>query len=96
MIGSLLGGYLSDLTVERWIAKRNGLRLPKDRLNCILPNLFAILPVSELLYGWALHKGFGSLALPVVMAVLMGIGIEGSFAGLNTYTGGMDSSGMNQ
>lgn len=94
MIGGLLGGYLSDRTVQRWIIKRNGVRLPKDRLNCILPNLFAILPLSELLYGWALHQGFGDLALPVVMAVLMGIGLEGSFAGLTTYTGGKHVSNL--
>lgn len=88
IVGSLVGGRLSDRTVKQWIAKRDGLRLPKDRLNSSLVHLFIVLPISMLLYGWSLEKNFGGLALPIVMAFWIGVGLMGAFNGLNTYTAG--------
>ena len=88
VVGSLVGGRFSDHTVKRYIEKRNGVRLPKDRLNSGLVNFFFILPLSILLYGWCLDKDFGGLALPIVMAFWIGVGLMGAFNGLNTYTGG--------
>ena len=35
IIGTLVGGRYSDWTVKRWIIKREGTRLPQDRLNGI-------------------------------------------------------------
>ncbi|GKZ20535.1 hypothetical protein AbraIFM66951_005860 [Aspergillus brasiliensis] len=86
IVGSLVGGRISDHTMNRYIAKRNGIRLPKDRLNSGLPYLLLALPVSMLLYGWCLQKGFGGLALPVVLALLIGAGLMGAWNGLNTYS----------
>ncbi|OJJ96046.1 hypothetical protein ASPACDRAFT_35478 [Aspergillus aculeatus ATCC 16872] len=85
VLGSLIGGRLSDQTVKRYITARGGIRLPKDRLNSGLPYLFIVLPVSMVLYGWCLQKGFGGLALPVVLACLIGAGLMGAWNGLNTY-----------
>lgn len=89
--GSLIGGRLSDHTVKRYIAKRDGVRLPKDRLNSGLPYMFLLLPISMLLYGWCLEKEFGGLALPVVLAFLIGTGLMGSWNGLNTYSAGLNN-----
>lgn len=88
VVGSLVGGKLSDRTVKRWIAKRDGLRLPKDRLNSGMVYFFLILPISTLLYGWGLDRNFGGLALAVVMAFWIGVGLMGAWNGLNTYTAG--------
>lgn len=88
IVGSLVGGRFSDRTVKRYIAKRNGVRLPKDRLNSGLIHLFAVLPISTLLYGWGLDRNFGGLALAVVMAFWIGVGLMGAWNGLNTYTAG--------
>ncbi|KAH8901638.1 putative MFS transporter [Thozetella sp. PMI_491] len=84
--GSLIGGRLSDHTVKRYIAKREGVRLPRDRLNSGILYLIGILPISMLLYGWCLDKEFGGLALPIVMSFWIGTGLLGAWNGLNTYT----------
>lgn len=88
IVGSLVGGRLSDRTVKRWIAKRNGLRLPKDRLNSGIAYLFFILPISVLLYGWGLDEEFGGLTLAIIMTFWIGVGLMGAWNGLNTYTSG--------
>lgn len=88
VVGSLVGGRFSDREVKRWIAKRNGVRLPKDRLNSGLVYMFVVLPIATLLYGWGLDKNFGGLALAVVMAFWLGVGLMGAWNGLNTYTAG--------
>jgi MFS family permease len=88
IVGSLVGGRLSDRTVKQYIEKRGGLRLPKDRLNSSLIHMFVVLPGSMLLYGWGLDKQFGGLALPIVMAFWIGVGLMGAWNGLNTYTAG--------
>lgn len=85
-VGSVVGGRFSDRTVKRYMAKREGVRLPKDRLNSGLSGLFVVLPISMLLYGWSLDKEFGGLALPIVAGFWVGVGLMGTFNALNTYT----------
>jgi hypothetical protein len=87
-VGSVVGGRFSDRTVKRYIVKRDGVRIPKDRLNSGLSGLFVLLPIAELLYGWSLQKEFGGLALPIVAAFWIGTGLMGTFNALNTYTAG--------
>ncbi|KAH7161865.1 major facilitator superfamily domain-containing protein [Dactylonectria macrodidyma] len=84
--GSIIGGHFSDRTVKYYLAKREGMRLPKDRLNSGLVYMLIILPISLLLYGWGLEKKFGGLALPIIMAFWIGVGLLGAWNGLNTYT----------
>ncbi|KAF3019259.1 hypothetical protein E8E14_005224 [Neopestalotiopsis sp. 37M] len=85
-VGSVVGGRFSDRTVKRYMAKREGVRLPKDRLNSGLSGLFIVLPISMLLYGWSLDRKFGGLALPIVAGFWVGVGLMGTFNALNTYT----------
>ncbi|KAH8901298.1 putative MFS transporter [Thozetella sp. PMI_491] len=85
LVGSIVGGRLSDRAVKHYIEKRNGIRLPKDRLNGGLVGLFIVLPISMLLFGWSLQQKLGGLALPIVAAFWIGIGLMGTFNGLNTY-----------
>ncbi|KAJ5908883.1 hypothetical protein N7495_001565 [Penicillium taxi] len=86
LIGSVMGGKLSDRAVIKWIRKRNGVRLPQDRLNSGLATLFAVLPASTLIYSWTLQEGVGGMAVPIIAAFSAGIGLLGSFNGLNTYS----------
>ncbi|KZF24913.1 synaptic vesicle transporter [Xylona heveae TC161] len=86
LVGSILGGRFSDRTVKRYIKKRNGVRLPQDRLNSGLLTLFFVLPAASLIYGWTLQKEVGGIALPIICAFFGGAGLMGSFNGLNTYT----------
>ncbi|KAL4910397.1 hypothetical protein BDW74DRAFT_173854 [Aspergillus multicolor] len=86
IVGSLVGGRLSDHTVKRYIRKRDGVRLPKDRLNSGFVYFFAVLPISMILYGWCLEREFGGLALPIILAFLIGTGLMGAWNGLNTYS----------
>ena len=87
-MGSILGGQLSDRTVRKYIEKRNGFRLPQDRLKSGLLPLFLVLPIAALLYGWTLQEEVGGLAVPVITAFAGGMGLMGSFNGLNTYAAG--------
>ncbi|OBT65809.1 hypothetical protein VE03_03331 [Pseudogymnoascus sp. 23342-1-I1] len=82
------GGRLSDRTVKRYIVKRNGVRLPRDRLNSGLLTLFFVLPAATLIYGWTLEKEVGGMAVPIISAFWGGAGLMGSFNALNTYTAG--------
>lgn len=66
MLGSMIGGALSDRTVKQYIKKRNGLRLPQERLNACLPAFFLLLPLGTLVFGWSLQLEVGGMALPVI------------------------------
>lgn len=88
LIGSVLGGKLSDRAVKRWIQKRNGVRLPQDRLNSGLTTLFGVVPISALIYGWTLQEQVGGMPVPIISAFFAGVGLLGSFNGLNTYSAG--------
>ncbi|KAJ5721037.1 uncharacterized protein N7483_008971 [Penicillium malachiteum] len=85
-IGSVLGGRLSDRAVRKWIVKRNGVRLPQDRLNSGLATLFLVLPIGILIYSWTLEEGVGGMPVPIIAAFFAAIGLMGSFNGLNTYS----------
>ncbi|GIJ99036.1 hypothetical protein Aspvir_001160 [Aspergillus viridinutans] len=85
LLGSIVGGRLSDRTVKRYIARRGGLRLPQDRLNSGLATLCGVLPIAVLVYGWTLETRAGGMAVPVIAAFWAGVGLMGSFNGLNTY-----------
>ncbi|CAM1501484.1 Fc.00g034680.m01.CDS01 [Cosmosporella sp. VM-42] len=86
LIGSTIGGKLSDQTVKRYIRKRNGLRLPEDRLNSSLPAILVVLPLGTLLYGWSVQNRLGGMALPIVSSFAQGVGLMASFSGLNTFS----------
>ncbi|KAG7124947.1 Quinidine resistance protein 3 like [Verticillium longisporum] len=86
LIGSTIGGRLSDHTVRRYIKKRNGLRLPRDRLKSSFPAIFIVLPLGTLLFGWSLGREVGDWAAPGIGAFLAGLGLMASFSGLNTYS----------
>ncbi|KAL4896219.1 putative MFS transporter [Aspergillus ambiguus] len=85
LIGSIVGGRLSDRTVRRYIARRDGLRLPQDRLNSGLATLFGVLPIAALIYGWTLQEEKGGMVVPIISAFFGGWGLMGSFNSLNTY-----------
>jgi hypothetical protein len=88
LVGSVVGGKLSDHAVKKWIIKRNGVRLPQDRLNSGIATLFGVLPVATLIYGWTLEEEVGGMVVPIIAAFFAGVGLMGSFNGLNTYTAG--------
>ncbi|QIX00409.1 hypothetical protein AMS68_005926 [Peltaster fructicola] len=85
LVGTLIGGRLSDHTVRSWIKQRAGLRLPQDRLRSGFVSWFLIIPAASLIFGWGVDKQVGGLALPIVTAFFSAAGILSAFAGLNTY-----------
>ncbi|CAG8055701.1 unnamed protein product [Penicillium olsonii] len=86
LVGSVVGGKLSDRAVKKWILKRNGVRLPQDRLNSGLATLFGVLPAATLIYGWTLEEEVGGMAVPIIAAFFAGAGLMGAFNALNTYS----------
>ncbi|KAF9871329.1 major facilitator superfamily transporter [Colletotrichum karsti] len=85
LLGSMIGGALSDRTVKQYIRMRSGQRLPQDRLNSSLPALFVVLPIGTLAYGWSLQGEIGGIPLLVISSFVQGFGLMWSFSGLNTY-----------
>jgi hypothetical protein len=53
--------------------------------------LFLVLPGATLVYAWSLQEEKGGMALPIVAAFVAGVGLMGSFNGLNTYAAGLIS-----
>jgi hypothetical protein len=88
LVGSTVGGKISDVVVKRYMRKRNGQRIPEDRLNSSLVSVLIILPLGTLLYGWSVYHRLGGMALPIVSAFIQGFGLMASFSGLNTYAAG--------
>jgi hypothetical protein len=88
LVGSLLGGQMSDATVRKYI-KTRGYRLPQDRLKSGLIMLFAVLPGATLVYAWTLQEEKGGMAVPIIAGFFGGMGLMGSFNGLNTYAAGL-------
>ncbi|RBQ90832.1 hypothetical protein VDGD_09627 [Verticillium dahliae] len=84
LLGSLVGGRLSDHIVKFWM-KRRGFRLWEDRLRGSFILLGLALPGSTLLYGWTVDRGFGGIGLPVVCMFVQGISQTSAFPSLNTY-----------
>jgi MFS family permease len=89
LVGTVIGGRYSDMTVRKWISKR-GERLPQDRLRAGMVAFFFVIPVSSLIYGWGLQCGSCStsktgLALPIVTSFFTAAGLLAAFASLNTY-----------
>ena len=84
LLGTVIGGRWSDLTVRKWIARR-GFRLPQDRLRSGMPAFFFLIPVSSLIYGWGLQYEVGGLGLPLVTAFFSAMGLLVAFASVNTY-----------
>jgi MFS family permease len=90
LLGTVIGGRLSDHTVRRWIVERGGVRLPQDRLNSGRLCFLLIIPAASLVYGWGLQcidfsKLSGGLAFPMVFAFIIAAGQLAAFACLNTY-----------
>ena len=91
ILGTLVGGRYSDRTVKQWIIRRDGTRLPQDRLNSGMWSFFLVVPAASLAYGWSLDAkddSVGWLALPIVSAFFVAAGLLAAFASLNTYCAG--------
>jgi MFS family permease len=88
LLGSIVGGRLSDRTVRRYIARRGGVRLPQDRLNSGLLTMLLVMPAAALVYGWTLQEERGGMPVPIVAAFVGGFALMGSFNSLNTYAAG--------
>jgi MFS family permease len=88
LLGTILGGRLSDMMVKHWIRKRNGLRLPEDRLRGGVVSFFILMPAGYLAFGWGIECDECSrtrLAVPIITAFVVAAGIFDAMTSLNTY-----------
>ncbi|KOS20533.1 Quinidine resistance protein 3 [Escovopsis weberi] len=84
-LGTFMGGRWADMTVKRWIKRRNGERVPEDRLRSAIPFMAVIMPASILIYGWAVDRAVGGIPLPVIALFVQGVGQLFAFPSLNSY-----------
>ncbi|KAF4629169.1 hypothetical protein G7Y89_g8974 [Cudoniella acicularis] len=52
ILGTFLGGRYADHITITWAQKRNGIRVPEDRLRSALPFMGILIPSCMLIYGW--------------------------------------------
>lgn len=84
IVGVFFGGRWADRTVQVWI-KRRGKRVPEDRLRSSFVAMGLIIPISILIYGWAIEKQKGGIPLPVICMFAQGFAQMICFPSLNTY-----------
>jgi hypothetical protein len=85
LVGTFLGGRYADHMVKVWIKKRNGVRVPEDRMRSAVPFLGIAIPACMLVYGWTVEKNVGGIPVAVVTLFLQGIAQLFCFPSLNTY-----------
>lgn len=83
--GTFIGGRWADHTVKRWIQKRDGHRMPEDRLRSCAFVLVGIMPASMLVYGWTVDQAVGGIAVPVISMFVQGLGQGLCMPCLNSY-----------
>ncbi|OQN99972.1 hypothetical protein B0A48_14177 [Cryoendolithus antarcticus] len=83
--GTFFGGTYSSHVLKKWIAKRDGKRVPEDRLRASLIAMGVVIPSCMLLYGWAIEKQVGGIPLPVIVMFIQGVAQTICFPTLNTY-----------
>ncbi|KAL0950900.1 hypothetical protein HGRIS_007659 [Hohenbuehelia grisea] len=78
MIGAPLAGYLSDVGVVKWRAKRGGVWYPEDRLRTTLFGAAVCVPGSILVVGLTLKFVPGTIGLVICLVSLFvnGIGVD--------------------
>lgn len=72
LVGTFVGGRWADVVVKRWIKKRDGKRVPHDRLRSCLPTLAFVMPVCALVYGWTVEKAKGGYPVPIIAMFIQG------------------------
>ncbi|KAK5987450.1 MFS-type transporter ppsE [Cladobotryum mycophilum] len=85
ILGTFMGGRWADRTVMQWIKKRNGERVPEDRLRSALPFMGIIMPGCILIYGWTVDKAVGGIPVPVIVLFIQGVCQLFAFPSLNSY-----------
>lgn len=84
LVGSFIGGRLSDYQVKKSILKR-GRRVPEDRLRITILFFGLISPASMIVYGWSLYYKKGGYPLPIICMFLNGACQTITFPSINSY-----------
>ncbi|KAM4066093.1 major facilitator superfamily protein [Hirsutella rhossiliensis] len=85
LLGTFVGGRWADRTVRAWVRRRGGVRVAEDRLRSAVPFMGVVMPASILVYGWAVDRRVGGIAVPALALFVQGVGQLFSFPSLNTY-----------
>jgi hypothetical protein len=76
--GAMLSGHLSDYAIIEGRRVRQGKWTPEDRLRAAVPGAMLLLPLSLLVYGYAVVNISGKLGLVVCLVCLFvnGMGVS--------------------
>ncbi|SCV01548.1 LANO_0F12332g1_1 [Lachancea nothofagi CBS 11611] len=84
LLGSFMGGKLSDYQVKKSI-KQRGRRVPEDRLRMTLLFFGFLSPASVIAYGWSIQSRKGGYALPIISMFINGLSQTSIFPTINSY-----------
>lgn len=85
LVGTFFGGRWADHIVKKYIKKRDGVRIPEDRLHSGLPFMGVVIPACILIYGWGIDQNVGGIPLAVVTMFVQGWAQLFCFPSLNAY-----------
>ena len=85
LVGTFFGGSWSDYIVKKYITKRDGRRVPEDRLNAAVVLMAIFIPGFMIAYGWAVEKEAGGIPLVVIVMFLQAFTQSVVLPSLNTY-----------
>jgi hypothetical protein len=80
-----MGGKYADYVVRKWIAKRDGVRIPEDRMRSALPFMGIVIPICVVAYGWSVERDVGGIPVVVIMLFTQGVAQLFCFPSLNAY-----------
>jgi len=85
LVGTLMGGKYADYVVRKWIAKRDGVRIPEDRMRSALPFMGIVIPICVVAYGWSVERDLGGIPVVVILLFTQGVAQLFCFPSLNAY-----------
>ncbi|KAK2615740.1 hypothetical protein N8I77_002472 [Diaporthe amygdali] len=84
LTGTFFGGRYADHVVKKY-ERKEGTRVPEDRMRSALPFMGVVIPGCVLIYGWSVEKEVGGIPLAVIVLFLQGVAQLFCFPSLNTY-----------
>ncbi|KAK6438891.1 hypothetical protein LTR95_004903 [Oleoguttula sp. CCFEE 5521] len=85
LVGTFFGSRYVDRVVKKNVRKRDGKRVPEDRLRSCLTAMGAVIPACMLIHGWSIKKAVGGIPPSVIAMFVQDVAQLLCFPSLDTY-----------